>query len=278
MTPTVTDAPRPAAARRLSPETVQTFREDGVVVLRGLFADWIEPLREGAARNMAAPGPMHRNYTSGGARFFGDYCNWAQIPEYRAFVEQGPAAEVARQLMQSRVARIFHEHLLVKEAGADIPTPWHHDSPYYCVSGQQTVSLWLPLDPVSQAICLESVAGSHAWGKLFRPRRFDGTAYDHKTDDLVEMPDISADRDAYRILSWDLEPGDCIAFHFMTVHGAPGNTTGGARRAFSTRWMGEDVVYADRGGTTSPPYPHLAERLRPGDALPDDEFPIIAGG
>ena len=112
--------------------------------------------------------------------------------------------------------------------------------------------------------------------KLFRPRRFDGTAYDHQTDDLVEMPDISANRDAYDIVSWDLAPGDCIAFNFLTVHGAPGNPTAGARRAFSTRWFGEDAVYADRGGVTSPPYPHLATRLKSGDPLPLEEFPIIA--
>jgi ectoine hydroxylase-related dioxygenase (phytanoyl-CoA dioxygenase family) len=260
----------------LPPETIATFHSDGVVVLRGLFADWIDPLRDGAAANLAQPGPYHRNYTSGAARFFGDYCNWRSIAPFRDFIEHSPAAEVARQLMQARSARIFHEHLLVKEAGADIPTPWHHDAPYYCVTGQQTVSLWLPLDPVPRAICLESVAGSHAWGKLFRPRRFDGTTYDHNTDDLTDMPDISGERDQYRIMAWDLAPGDAIAFNFMTVHGAPGNTTAGGRRAFSTRWMGEDVVYADRGGVTSPPFPHLAH-LRHGDPLPADEFPVIAG-
>lgn len=264
--------------RQISRETIDAFRSDGVVVLRGLFADWMEPLRKGAQANMASPSPLHRNYSKGGARFFGDYCNWAQNPSYRSFVHDSPAGEVARQLMGSRVARIFHEHLLVKEPGADIPTPWHHDAPYYCVDGQQTVSLWVPLDAVPREICLESVAGSHAWGKLFRPRRFDGTAYDHTSNVLEEMPDISANRDDYRIVGWDLEPGDCIAFNFMTVHGAPGNRTAGGRRAFSTRWFGEDAVYADRGGATSPPYPHLAERLKSGDPLPIDEFPVVAGG
>jgi ectoine hydroxylase-related dioxygenase (phytanoyl-CoA dioxygenase family) len=264
-------------AVQLSPETLDAFRTDGVVVLRGLFTDWIEPLRQGVQANMASPSPMHRNYTKAGARFFGDYCNWPQISEFADFVHNSPAGEVARQLMGSRVARIFHEHLLVKESGADIPTPWHHDSPYYCIDTRQSASLWLPLDPVPRDICLEAVAGSHAWGKLFRPRRFDGTAYDHTSDILEDMPDISATRDAYRILSWDLALGDCIAFDFMTVHGAPGNLSATGRRAFSTRWFGEDAVYADRGGTTSPPYPHLAERLKAGDPLPMDEFPIIAG-
>ncbi|MFM9597970.1 hypothetical protein ACKI1O_52850, partial [Streptomyces scabiei] len=80
---------------------VAAFRADGVVVLRGLFADWIEPLREGVVANMAAPSPLHRNYTREGARFFGDYCNWPQIPQFADFVRHSPAAVVARALMQS---------------------------------------------------------------------------------------------------------------------------------------------------------------------------------
>lgn len=260
----------------LSEDIIGRYEADGAVVLRGLFKDWIEPLRAGVERNLAEPGPMHRDYTKGGGRFFGDYCNWARIPEYRAFVEEGPAAAIARDLMKSKVARIFHEHLLVKEPGADIPTPWHHDEPYYCVEGPKTVSLWLPLDPVPRDVCLELVAGSHKWGKLFRPRRFNGVDYDHKSDRLVEMPDISGNRDDYRILGWDLELGDCIAFNFMTVHGAPGNLSAVRRRAFSSRWFGEGTLYADRGGETSPPFPHLVGRLKAGDELPLDEFPVIA--
>lgn len=259
----------------IAPETFKVFHTDGVVVLRGLFADWMERLREGVTQNMAAPSPLSRKYTKDGAEFFSDYCNWAQNPAFSAFVHESPAGEVARQLMGSRTARIFHEHLLVKAPGADIPTPWHHDAPYYCVDAQQTVSLWLPLDAVPREICLESVAGSHAWGKLFRPRRFDGTAYAGKSEELEEVPDISANRDDYQIMGWDLEPGDCIAFDFRTIHGAPGNRTAGGRRAFSTRWFGEDAVYADRGGPTSPPFPHLAN-LKTGDPLPIDEFPVIA--
>ena len=31
--------------------------------------------------------------------------------------------------------RLFHDHLLVKEAGSAEPSPWHQDQPYYCVDG-----------------------------------------------------------------------------------------------------------------------------------------------
>ncbi len=155
----------------ISQDLVDAYQTDGAVLLKGVLADWVEPLRRGIERNLAEPGPYQRVYTpkDGEGRFVGDYCNWARIPEYRDFVFNSPAAEIARRLMQSRTARFFHEHILVKEPGTREVTPWHHDQPYYCVDGTQNMSLWIPLDVVSRDICVEFVAGSHRWGKLFRP-------------------------------------------------------------------------------------------------------------
>ncbi|MEI2418251.1 phytanoyl-CoA dioxygenase family protein [Orrella sp. JC864] len=257
----------------------QDFVRDGAVVLRGLFNDWIEPLREALAYNEAHPGPNFRDYTSqpGQARFFGDYCNWQNVPGYRDFILKGPAAAIAKAIMGSQRARIFHEHVLVKEPGNDKVTPWHHDEPYYCVTARQTVSLWLPLDPVARDSGVEFIAGSHRWGKLFRPRKFTAGSYEQRSDGLEEMPDIDAHREQYRILGWDLAPGDAVAFDFLTVHGAPGNRSRThSRRVISTRWLGDEAVYVDRGGETSPPYPELAKSLRPGQPLPENLFPYCA--
>ncbi len=256
---------------------IESFKADGAVLLKGYFRDWVEPLRAGIERNLREPGPFQRVYTpkGGSGRFVGDYCNWARIPEYRRFVLESPAARVAQQLMGSRTVRIFHEHILVKEPGTRELTPWHHDQPYYCVDGAQNVSLWMPLDRVPRDICVEFVAGSHRWGRWFRPQKFTGIAYDHKSDALEDMPDIGAHRSDYRLLSWDVEPGDAIAFHFLTVHGAPGNLTNNRRRAFATRWLGDDAVYAVRSGEISPPFPGLDRRLTPGAPMAAEEFPLV---
>ncbi|HTZ76577.1 MAG TPA: phytanoyl-CoA dioxygenase family protein [Stellaceae bacterium] len=261
----------------VTPETIDAFQTDGATVLRGVFADWVGRLRAGIDRNLAEPGPFQRLYTpaGGSGRFVGDYCNWARIPEYRSFVFESPAAAIAADLMGSKTARFFHEHILVKEPGTREVTPWHHDQPYYCVDGSQVLSLWIPLDPVQRDVCVEFVAGSHRWGRWFRPRKFNGTAYDHKGDGIEEMPDISGRRGDYRLLGWDLEPGDAIAFHFLTVHGAPGNFSANRRRAFAARWLGDDAVYASRPGEISPPFPGLEKRLKPGEPLATDEFPLI---
>jgi ectoine hydroxylase-related dioxygenase (phytanoyl-CoA dioxygenase family) len=257
---------------------VAAFAEDGAVVLRGLFADWVEPLRRGVAQNAAAPGPYRREYTEEGkpGHFFGDYCNWQQIDDYRAFAFDSPAAAVAARLMASGTVRLFHEHVLVKEPGTGEKTPWHQDQPYYCVDGAQVCSFWMPLDAVPKDTCPEFVAGSHRWGQWFLPKKFKGADFERPEEDLVQVPDIDAERERYRILAWDLEPGDVVAFHFLTLHGAPANPSlERRRRAIVWRWLGDDVVYATRSGETSPPFPGLDQRLRPGDPMDAPEFPLV---
>src|SRR5438874_13742314 len=119
-------AVEPMATRdteRVDAATLAAFQENGAVVLRGVFIDWIGRLQAGVEANIAAPGPDVRIYDGQNGRHFGDYCNWNRIREFRDFAFQSPAAGIARQLMGSKTVRLFHEHVLVKEPGADVPTP-----------------------------------------------------------------------------------------------------------------------------------------------------------
>ena len=259
-------------------DELAAYCRDGAVCLRGLFRGWVEPLAAGIERNIAEPGPMAQHYTdqSEPGQYFGDYCNWRRIPEFGDFVFRSPAAAIAARLMGATRVQFFHEHVLVKEPGTTELTPWHHDQPYYVVEGRQAASLWLALDPVPREVCPEFVAGSHDWGRLFYPRTFkDGVDYDYAGEAYESLPDIEAERDRYELLAWALEPGDAVAFHFMTVHNGPANPTGERRRAFVSRWLGDDVCYADRPGTPSPPYPEMGIGLRPGDPMRRDWFPVV---
>jgi ectoine hydroxylase-related dioxygenase (phytanoyl-CoA dioxygenase family) len=262
----------------LDKSQVDGFQRDGVVLLKGVFTDWIELLRAGVDVNMNEPGPWGREYLDENqtGRFFGDYCNWHRIEQYRQFMFDSSAGAIAADLMQSDKVRIFHEHVLVKEPGTDKITPWHHDQPYYCVDGRQVCSMWIPLDPVGIETCPEFIAGSHDWGRWFLPRKFSGVDYDHADATLESVPDIDNNRADYDIRNWSLEPGDAIAFHFLTIHGAPSNLSAThRRRGFAARWLGDDTVYASRAGETSPPFPGLEQRLNPGDPLIAEEFPLV---
>lgn len=258
---------------------IARYRRDGVTVLRGAVAgEWIDRLRNGLDANMAAPGPMANDYTQEGraGRYFGDYCNWDRIDDYRAFAFQSDIAETAARLMGATRVQLFHEHVLVKEPGTGEATPWHHDQPYYVIGGAQVVSLWVPLDPVARSVCPRFVRGSHRWGKMFYPRKFlDGSDYDYQGDGFETVPDIESQPERYDIASWDLEPGDAVAFHFLTVHDAPVNATATRRRAIAWRFLGDDACWQSRPGEPSPPYPKMGLSLNDGDPLPEDWFPVV---
>jgi ectoine hydroxylase-related dioxygenase (phytanoyl-CoA dioxygenase family) len=262
----------------VSPETIAEFHQNGAVALRGVFKDWVEVLRAGIARNMAEPSADVKIYQGkdGGGRFFGDYCNWDRIPEYRDFIFNSPAAEIGRQLMGSKTARLFHEHVLVKEASAGVATPWHQDQPYYCVDGNDTVSLWIPLDHIPLDRTLEFAGGSHKWGKYYRPERFDKTPL-NENDGLEPVPDINGNRDKFNVIGWELEPGDAVAFNYKTLHGAPANNSASdQRRAFSLRLVGDDARFARREGVkTSPPFRGV--KLAHGAVMEAPEFPLLVG-
>lgn len=252
---------------------VSDFREDGVVCLRGVFRDWVEVLRTGIETHMANPSWRDRSYQPDDSpgKFFQDYLVWDRIPEYRDFIFKSPAAAVGAALMDARVVRLFHEHVLVKEPGATVPTPWHQDMPYYCVAGTQTCSLWVALDEVAESVCPQYVAGSHRWGHEYRPQRFDGSPL-NEGDTRPLLPDIDGNRSDFDIRCWAMAPGDAIAFDYRTVHGAPANPGSTRRRAFSLRLVGEDVTYAEKG-VHSPPFPDIG--LAPGDALAGPQFPVL---
>lgn len=250
------------------------FRRDGAVVLRGAFGDFVDGARTAVAQNMADPSWRERTYRPdhGGAPFFQDYVVWERFDGYRALVRDSAMARIAAALMGSAVARIFHDHVLVKEPGNSNVTPWHQDAPYYLVNGAQTVSFWVPLDPVPRERTIEFVGGSHLWGADFRPDRFDGTPL-FAGDRAAAVPDVTARRHEFDILGWEMAPGDAVAFSFRTLHGAPANRSDTRRRVISLRWVGDDAVFAARPGPTSPDFPDL--EFTPGAPFGGPDFPVI---
>ena len=254
-------------------EMITAYQRDGAVLIKGLWADWVDVIAAGIARNMAEPGEYAaENLKPGeGGRFFDDYCNWQRIPEFTEVIMKSEAAAVAAALMASDTVQVFHDHVLVKEPGTSKATPWHQDGPYYFVEGQQNVSLWSPVDPVTEA-SLRCVAGSHLWSREVLPTRWlSETAFYPDPEKYMPVPD--PDAEGMRVLEWAMEPGDAVAFNYGTLHGARGNTTQNRRRAFSLRLLGDDMRYVERPGRTSPPFP--GHDMVAGQKLRVDWFPYL---
>lgn len=261
-------------------DDIARFRQDGVVLLRGVFQDWVETLRKGLQRNLDNPQqfafPCESNPAGLPGRFFDSYCNWQLIPEYLDYISHSCAASIAGQFMDTSYAQFFHEHAFMKAPGTQRATPWHQDLPYYCVDGFKTASVYVSLDHADADVAVQFVRGSHRWGQLFYPRVFeDGSAFndDQPGASLEAVPDIEANREQYDVVAWSLGPGDAIVFDFRTLHGTGDATVRSTRRAFSTRWLGDDITYCERPGEISPPY--VDHAMRHGDRMREDWFPVL---
>lgn len=261
-------------------EDIKSYQKDGVVLLRGVFSDWVEILREGLKRNLDNPQqfafPCESNPDGEPGRFFDSYCNWQLIPEYLDFISHSCCASLAGQFMGGVSAQFFHDHAFLKAPGTQHATPWHQDLPYYCIDGYKTISVYVSLDRAPKDVAVRFVKGSHKWNQLFYPRVFlDGANFESSVSDpsMKSVPDIDANPEQFDIAAWPLEPGDAILFDFRTLHGTGNAEVKTVRRAFSSRWMGDDVVYCERPGETSPPYTN--HEMRSGDRMREDWFPVL---
>ena len=265
----------------ITKDEIEYFQKHGCVVIRNVFNDkHLRLIAQGIEENMNNPGPYASENEVTEGRFFDDYCNWQKNQSFKDVAFTSPAGELASKAMKSKTATFYHDHVLVKNPATPKATPWHQDSPYYFIGGRQTISLWIPIDPVSDAT-LRFISGSHLWGRLVRPVRWnDGDSDFYKeTHDLDFQPVPNPDDNPgdNEILEWSLTPGDCVLFDFRTVHGARGNSSSSEqRRALSLRFVGDDARYLERPGKASPPFP--GHQMVDGQKLREDWFPVVFGG
>lgn len=256
---------------------LQAFQADGVVCLRGAIdSDWLKRLQGGVSQACDSPGPNHFKFGEPGqaGAFFGDVMLWQRHKVFEEFAFEGPLADIAGALMESRTVTFYHDFLLVKGSGSNKTTPWHQDQSYWCFEGNQALTIWAPLDPVSMANTLEFAKGSHLRSPVFEAVPFDKkSTFDGTRDSRLPVPDMEATREEHTILSWELQPGDCLIFHCRMLHAAPGNPLPHSRRVLSTCWAGDDVRVIDVKSDLAPPV--KGDGLQPGDHIACKTFPQV---
>ena len=253
------------------------YASDGAVCVRGAFTpEHVAWATEAIEANLADLSPLAKRASADDdAPFVEDFCRWREIPAMERFIRDSPAAAIAGELTGSDQIRLYHDHMLVKEPGTRQRTPWHQDQPYYNVSGTQNASLWFPVDPVDRGATLELIAVTHL-GPWYMPRTFlDERAAWFPDGSLEEIPDFTADPQRWRVLAWDLEPGDAVYFNMLTVHGSGPVNGPDRRRVLSVRFLGDDMVHAPRAWRTSPPFPGLEDELDAGSEMDHPLFPVL---
>ena len=276
--------------RTITPDEVGTYHRDGVLLLSGMFdKDWIELLNKGIDTNIKTPTRRSRIWykdTSGRSMFY-DHTAWKGIEEYRKFIFNSPAAQICGQLMRSTAINFFFDSVFVRSTGTQFETPWHQDEPYWSVEGYDACSIWMPLGPVKRKNALSFVPGSHRLKTVFKQYNFgDLNPVRKKNVDQVdfsdiaeqEFPDINADPKRFGVVSWDMQPGDCIAFNGRTMHGGSGKLDDDCElRVFTTKWVGDDVriKFRDCGMDPDHSADMIEKDLKPGDRPGTNLYPRI---
>jgi ectoine hydroxylase-related dioxygenase (phytanoyl-CoA dioxygenase family) len=266
-------------SRPITEADIRAYEQDGVVCLRGMFdKEWTQRMHDASIRFMESGAGRKRIVQRPGesAKFYSNVFMCMGDPDFRAFRDESPVAEIAASLMRSDRVRFWYDQLFIKEPGTTAPTQWHHDLPYWPFRGEHLVSVWVAFTPVTkESSGVEYLLGSHKWGKFYRPVTPDEDPA-FANPDLEPCPNYSEreGEPGLRFQSWDLEPGDCVCHHPLTVHGAGGNKSAGQRRiGLSVRFLGKDVQWDPRPYTVKlPKPPNVPAGSYPAD---DNVFPII---
>ena len=276
--------------RALTSDEIETYHRDGVVLLPAMFdGDWIDVLKQGLAANCDNPTDRSRVWDrdDAGRTMFYDSQAWQRIDQYKQFIFDSPAAKIAAHLMDARQINFYFDAVFVRSPGSQFATPWHQDEPYWSVEGYDTCTIWMPLVPVKKENALAYVPGSHRLDSVFYQYNFGDLNPDAKSDvDQVDFssvsdlsfPDIAADPEGYGVVSWDMQPGDCVAFNSRTMHGGSGKLDGDCDlQVFTTKWLGDDVHINFRECGMDPDHTAVMTEagLKPGDRPGTDLYPEI---
>lgn len=263
--------------RHLTPDEINTYQQDGAVCVRNAISpQWVEQLLDFGRAHMQQPSQLANDGNPGAqrGRMFTDRYLWRTHDVVYRFARDAGCGRLAAQAMQSRSARFYFDHLLIKKVETTTPTPWHQDVPYWPFRGRQIASVWVALTPVTvQGSGVEFVRGSHLTDQFYLPEAFGASGAKVNswtgTGEGVPCPDIEGNRNAYDIVGYDMSPGDALVFSAWTLHGTPGNQSATQDRfAMSTRWLGDDAVWDPRPGTD--PSVNPAEVRVPAGAHPAD--------
>jgi len=228
------------------------FCDDGVVYWpRALRSESLQLAQEAYQWSLDHPGPGAGNIPSNSSGiFYQDLANPDAFSFYKTLIKHPDIIAIIRKLFASKHAWFMYEQVFRKQDGDTRRTPWHQDTPYLPVRGNDLAVLWISFDSLDKERSLEFVRKSH------RGTLYDGSAFDPNDDTrglynnpaYPLLPDIESRRGDFDITTFPVEPGDVIIFHPSTLHGGGPTRENETRRTLSLRFFGDDAVVASRPG------------------------------
>jgi ectoine hydroxylase-related dioxygenase (phytanoyl-CoA dioxygenase family) len=219
----------------LTSAQIRSYQEEGQILLRGVaspeevrsFRPRIKEVVERAALQKDSQKRIE-DYT----RLFFQVTNiWRLDDAVRDLIFSRRFARIAAELMGVKGVRLYHDQALFKPAGGK-PTPWHQDQFYWPLDTPNTITMWMPMIDLTEAMGTMLFAnGSHKEGPLLQQSISEKAGADF--ENLVKGR-------GFPVRTYALNAGDATFHAGWTVHSAHPNTSGKMREVLT-------VIYYEDG-------------------------------
>jgi hypothetical protein len=251
---------------------IEQFWRDGAILLKGALSQVeLDLMEHGVEESLANPAGFHARLEGidGTGETYKEFLPSLSCPSLQALNERGTIASIAGQLMRTETAHFIFDEIFYKKRGTVLPTPWHQDTPFYSVRGDQLVRVWMSCDPSPRQITVQTLRGSHRWGIMFSHMPAgesqslvveEGDRFSYAGLQLdpnaPNVPDVLASRGSYDIMTWDVEPRDVLVFQGNVLHGADGLADHPLdRRVYTGVWGGPELRrYNPPSGVAAPSF------------------------
>jgi ectoine hydroxylase-related dioxygenase (phytanoyl-CoA dioxygenase family) len=232
----------------------QQFERDGFLLKKGLLSKdqvaqistEIDALHERMAQNTPnGVGVAWEHLQDGKPRKIRQLMNSEVVsPTLNSSLRSDTVLDIVESLIGPEIA-LFHSKLLMKAAQDGTVTPWHQDFAYWKKdnNGPVQVNCMLAIDPATKENgCIQFAPGTQKLGLLTHEQR-------KNMSFGVFLPGYFNERPEAVLV--EMEPGDCVFFGSLVIHGSDGNKSAKHRRA-------NTVAYTVPGADPS----HVREVLR----------------
>ncbi len=217
--------------RTLTADEIASYKADGYVMLRQLIStETAAVIREEILDIMDALGLSRERLgkaqgTADKLRQTHEYLRGSQLD---ALVNSEALCNIAAQLMEGP-STLYMPFTAVKAGGGGGEFHFHQDNQYTTFDGPGT-NLWFALTEMTEANgCIRMVPHTHLEGTLEAKASGDGDQHKRVTTDPTNNVPML------------MQPGDCVAFTRLTVHGSGPNTTDAPRVAYAVQFHRNDV-------------------------------------
>jgi ectoine hydroxylase-related dioxygenase (phytanoyl-CoA dioxygenase family) len=272
MTVNVVALPDLDEAISLDVATIQTFRENGHVLIPGILKEeevvvYRQAIKDAAGRFNTEKRKLEERDTYGKA--FLQIMNLWEVDEaVKKFTLARRFGKIAAELLGVKNVRIYHDQALFKEPGGG-PTPWHQDQYYWPVDTNDTITMWMPLIDINEEMgMLTFASGSHVGGLAGNIAISDDS--EALLDTYVKEKEFKIFRPKF------MNAGDATWHRGWTLHKAPGNNSNVMREVMT-------IIYVAEGAHVTMPVNENQEKdrerwfqgLSPGELATSSINPLV---